>query len=284
MTKYIQAETLPEAISALQLHGNDAKLLAGGTAVILMLQKGLITPDYLVSLGGLDKLTYIHSDVDGLHIGAMTNLRDIELSPLVHEKAPLLAKACGEVGNIRVRNQATLGGNLAEADYSSDPPAALLALNASAITTKQKETRQIVMREFFLGFYTTALAHDEIIVEILIPPLSNNYRSVYHKYKSRSSEDRACVGVAAMANIEDNICLDLRLAIGAASETPQRLSSLENLAVGKRLDPKIISEIATGYAEGIECMEDMRGSAWYRTEMIRVLSKRVLEEIANGHR
>jgi carbon-monoxide dehydrogenase medium subunit len=284
MNKVIQSESLQGALAALEQYGDEAKILAGGTAVVLMLQKGLINPDYLISLGRLTELAYINNDEEGLHIGAMTSLSEISGSELVNEKASLISKACGVVGNIRVRNQATIGGNLAEADYSSDPPAALLALNARVRVANKKGTREIDLKDFILGFYTTAIEQDEIIVEVLIPTLASNHRSSYFKFKSRSSEDRACVGVAVIANFEKDICIDLRLAIGAASEIPQRLNALEALAIGKKINPKIIADISEGYAEEVDTLDDMRGSAWYRKEMIRVHAKRVLEEITNGNR
>lgn len=283
--EFIQPDTLSGALAALAEHGDEAKVLAGGTAVVLMLQQRLIAPAALVSLGRVPGLAYIRQQDDGLHIGPLTPLRDIERSPLVREQLPLLAAACGEVGNVRVRNQATLGGNLAEADYASDPPAAMLALAAQVIVTNAGGSRTVPLDEFYLGFYTTVLEPDELITDISVPTVPPGSRMTYLKYKSRSSEDRPCAGVAALAAFDGDRCNELRVAVGAACEVPQRLPEFESLATGQVLTGALIAEIAAGYAANIETLEDMRGSAWYRTQMIRVHVRRALEEVAdNGNR
>lgn len=278
-TQVLQPESVQEAQEALSQYGWDAKVLAGGTAVVIMLQQRLIAPQVLISLDKVPALAYERIDNEGLHLGAMNKLRDVAWSNKVRELYPGLAAACGEVGNVRVRNQATLGGNLAEADYASDPPAMLLALNATVTAIGSGGLRSIPIREFFQGFYTTALKEDELLIDILIPPLPANSRMIYMKYKSRSSEDRPCLGVAAVAAFEEETCLDLRVAIGAACEVPQRIESYEKLATGKPLNDALISEIADGYAETIHTLEDLRGSAWYRTEMIRVFISRALKQL-----
>jgi carbon-monoxide dehydrogenase medium subunit len=278
----LQPESLQEAQEALSQYGWDAKVLAGGTAVVIMLQQKLIAPQVLISLEKVPDLAYERSDSQGLHLGTMNRLRDVSWSGTVRKEYPGLAAACGEVGNVRVRNQATLGGNLAEADYASDPPAMLLALDAVFSTAGPGGSRSIPIRDFFQGFYTTALQEDELLIDILIPRLPANSRMLYMKYKSRSSEDRPCLGVAAVGTFQGEACLDLRVAIGAACEVPQRVESYEKLAVGKPLDQALISEIANGYAETIHTLEDLRGSAWYRTEMIRVFVSRALKQLVES--
>ncbi|MEJ2554960.1 MAG: FAD binding domain-containing protein [Anaerolineae bacterium] len=188
------------------------------------------------------------------------------------------------MGNVRIRNQATLGGNLAEADYASDPPALLLALDDSVMATGPRVSRTIPLSDFFLGFYTTALQWDELITDILVPVLPPSTRMNYVKFKSRSSEDRPCLGVAVVAEFEGEICTDLRVAVGAACEVPRRLPEVEALARSQRLTDEVIAEVAEGYAANIETLEDLRGSAWYRTQMIRVHVRRALEEVRDGRR
>lgn len=282
--KFLQPETIPEAVSLLAEYGDEARIIAGGTAVVLMLQQKLIAPGVLVSVSRLPDLNYVQFEPDGLHIGALTLLREVEQSPLVQARYPALAHACGEVGNVRVRNQATLGGNLAEADYASDPPSMLLALDAAVTITGPSGVRTAPLAKFFLGFYTTILEPEEIITEIVVPPLADAARTTYLSYKSRSSEDRPCVTVAAVAEFEGDICRDLRIAVGAASEIPQRFNDIEATALDQSLTDGLIQEIAAGYADNIEPLEDLRGSAWYRTEMVRVHVRRALEEVRHGHR
>ena len=202
----------------------------------------------------------------------------------VRQHLPALAEACAVVGNVRIRNQATLGGNLAEADYASDPPAVLAVLDASVSVTGPQGSREIPVRDLLLAFYTTALEPDELITDITVPLPSSTARMTYLKYKSRSSEDRPCVGVAALAAFDGESCTDLRIAVGAACETPQRLPEVEGSARGGPLSDTVIGEVAAAYADAIDTLEDLRGSAWYRKEMIRVHVRRALEEVRDGHR
>ncbi len=282
--EWLQPDSFSDALDALAQHGDEAKVLAGGTAVVLMLQQKLIAPTVLVSIGRVPDLDHIRTEPDGLHIGPLTILRDMERSSVIQRRFPLLAQACGEVGNVRVRNQATLGGNLAEADYASDPPTALLALGAQVTATSVRGARTIPLEDFLVGFYTTDLEPDELITDIFIPASTPGSRMTYLKYKSRSSEDRPCTGVAAIAAFGAKTCTDLRVAVGAACEVPQRLPAVESLALGQALTDELIGEIAAGYADSIETLEDIRGSARYRTQMIRVHVYRALEELRNGHR
>jgi carbon-monoxide dehydrogenase medium subunit len=280
--QFLQPQTLAEALALLGRNPDGNKIIAGGTAVVLMLQHKLIAPETLISLSRIPSLNSIRLADDGLHIGSLALLREVAASGIVQGHFPALAYACEVVGNVRIRNQATLGGNLAEADYASDPPAVLLALDASVVATSAACSRTIPLSEFFYGFYTTALEPDEIMTEVIVPALPANCRVLYLKYKSRSSEDRPCTGVAAIAAFDGLICTDLRVAVGAACETPRRLPEIEALGIGQTLTDELIEEIAEGYAAGIETLDDLRGSAWYRTQMIRVHIRRVLKEISAG--
>lgn len=282
--QFLQPETLAEALTLLGRNPDSSKIIAGGTAVVLMLQHGLIAPETLISLSRVRGLNTIHLAADGLHLGALVLLAEVAASPLVRTHYPALARASEEVGNIRIRNQATLGGNLAEADYASDPPAMLLALNTSVVAANAVRSRTIPLSEFFLSFYTTVLEPDEIITEVIIPPPPAGQRMSYLKYKSRSSEDRPCLGIAVVVNFKNDICTDLRVAVGAACETPHRLPEIEALGAGQRLTDELIPEIAEGYAQGIETLDDLRGSAWYRTQMIQVYVRRALHEVRDGRR
>lgn len=280
----LQPDSLSGALEPLAEHGDEAKVLAGGTAVVLMLQQKLIAPTVLVSVGRVPDLAYIRSEPDGVHVGPLTTLRELERSSVIQTRFPLLAQASGAVGNVRIRNQATLGGNLAEADYASDPPTALLALGAQVTATSVRGARSIPLQDFLISFYTTDLEPDELITDIFIPACTPGSRMSYLKYKSRSSEDRPCVGVAAIAEFDAETCADLRVAVGAACEVPQRLPAVERLARGQALTDELIGEIAAGYADNIQTLEDIRGSAWYRTQMIRIHVCRALEELRNGRR
>lgn len=279
---YLEPATITEAAALLAKYGSLAKVLAGGTAVILLMRQKLIQPAALISLDRVGGMRDITIDAQGtLHIGAMTSLKQVAADGQIRQGWPLLAEACAVVGNVRLRNQATLGGNMAEADYASDPPAALIALDASVRVLGTRGERQIDLGGFFLGFYTTALAEDEVLTEILVPPLPSKMSSLYIKYKSRSAIDRPCVGVAAMLAVEDGVCTLARIAVGAACEVPQRFQDLERELIGQRLTPAVAASFAESYATALESpLDDLRGSSSYRREMTRVHIKRALYSLA----
>ncbi len=278
--KFLEPSDISEAISLLDQHADDAKIIAGGTSVVLMLQQKLISPTVLISLGRIADYDFIRHEEDGLHIGALTKLRAIERSDIVKKFCPALARTFSVIGNVRVRNQATIGGNLSAADYAADPPAMLTALDARVRVQGPEEKREIPLNEFFLGFYTTALAPNEILTEVIIPALPSSARATYHKYTSISAEGRPCVAVGAVADFDpDKKCLDLKIAVGAAVETPQRVTEAEAMAHGSTLTDELVAAIAEEYLLKLDPLTDVRGSAWYRKEMIRVFMKRALEEV-----
>lgn len=284
-TKFLEPTDFSEAISLLDQYADDAKIIAGGTSVVLMLQQKLIAPAVLISLGRVPDHDYIHLDEDGLHIGALTKIRDVENSELIRTFSAALAHTFHVVANVRVRNQATIGGNLAAADYAADPPAMLTALDARVQVQGPAGTREIPLSDFFLGFYTTALEPNEILSEVIIPFLPDSARASYHKYTSISAEGRPCVAVGAVAGFDtQGTCNNLRVAVGAATETPQRVSEAEAIAHGQTLTDEVIASIADEYARTLDPLTDVRGSAWYRKEMIRVFVKRALQEVRDGNR
>lgn len=273
--------TLDAAIELLQRYGEDARVVAGSTAVTIMVRQRLIAPAALVAIAGIDGLGGIRR-VDGhLEIGALTTHREVELSTLVRETIPVLAETFGVVANVRVRNVATVGGVLAEADYASDPPAVLLALDAEVVARGPSGERTIPIAAFFRAFYETALAPDEILTAVRVPIPPAGTGASYQKFVTRSSEDRPCVGaIAAVRVAGDGSIDDLRVAVAAAAETPQRFTDIEATARGAVLEDRLVRRIADEYAGRIDALDDLRGSAWYRTQMIRVWVRRAIEAAA----
>lgn len=274
-------ETLDAAIELLQRYGEDARIVAGSTAVTIMVRQRLIAPAALVSITGIESLRGIRR-VDGyLEIGALTTHRDVELSTLVREMIPVLAETFGLVANVRVRNVATVGGVLAEADYASDPPAVFLALDAEIVARGPGGERTIPIASFFRAFYETALAPDEVLTAVRVPVPVAGTGASYQKFVTRSSEDRPCVGVIAAVRLAgDGSIDDLRVAVAAAAETPQRFTDVEDTARGAALDDALARRVADEYAGRIDALDDLRGSAWYRTQMIRVWVRRAIEQAA----
>jgi carbon-monoxide dehydrogenase medium subunit len=274
-------ESLDTAVALLDELGDEAKVVAGGTALTIMLRQRLIAPEALISINRLPGLRGIEERDGEIALGALVTHREVENSPLVRERIPMLAEVFGVVANVRVRNAATVGGVLAESDYASDPPAAFVALDALVDVYGPSGPRVIPASEFFVAFYETAIEPNEIVTGVRVPISPVGTAAVYEKFQTRSSEDRPCVGVAAVVRLDGGGRLeDLRVAVGAAAETPQRFPDLEAGARGQAIDPEVLATIANGYADRIEALDDMRGSAWYRTEMVRVWVRRAIEHAA----
>ncbi len=274
---FLRPQSVDEAVAVLAGYDGEAKILAGSTALSIMLRQQLVAPAALVSLDRIDALRGIRDGDGELILGSLTTHREVERSELVRERLPVLADTFGKVANVRVRNAATVGGVVAEADYASDPPAVLLALDAVVDIQGSGGARSQPLSEFITGFYETTLEPDEIVTAVRVPLLPAGTSAVYEKFVTRSSEDRPCVGVAAIVALDaDGSCRDLRVAVGAACEVPQRVADAEALARGKGIDEALAREIAERYAAEIETLDDMRGSSWYRTEMIKVWVRRTI--------
>ena len=281
-TEIYEPTTLDGALRVLAELGSEAKVVAGATAVTIMLRSRLITPRALVSLARIPGLREIREEDRAIELGALVTHREVETSAVVRRAIPVLAETFGTVANVRVRNAATVGGVVAEADYASDPPTAFLALDAEIEARGPHGTRRIPASDFFRGFYTTALEPDEIVTAVRVPVPHSATRGVYEKFVTRSSEDRPCVGVMALVRMDRGRCAELRVAIGAATETPRRYADLEARGVGTPLGDDVVRAIADGYAERTDALDDMRGSAWYRKSVIAVWVRRAIERARNA--
>lgn len=278
----LQPTTIQEATQVLAENEMDASVIAGGTALVLMMHQKLIEPGMLVSLDRIPGLRGVTKEDEVVLLGCNTSLRDLAENELLQSRYPSFAYACEQVANIRIRNAATIGGNLAEADYASDPPAVLVALDASAIVEGPNGQREVPVSELITGFYTTSLEPSEVITGIQLPARAANSRDVYFKYLSRSSEDRPCVGIAVRADFapdSPNTLSELRIVIGAASAVPQRFAEIEGAAIGREITDALIDGLADGYAEAIEPISDQRGSSWYRKRMVRTFVARAMRSV-----
>ena len=276
----LQPRSLPEAVALLQKHGDDARAIGGGTAlVILMKQRALYYP-YLVDLQTIPGLIQIAKEHDAIRIGALATHRMIELSPLIRRSFPVVAQAFGHIGNVRVRQTASIGGNLAHADYRLDPPPALLVLGAEVLAFGPNGARTIPLKNFFRGMYETVLEPGEILTEVKIPAMPANGKAVYLRYGMLSANDWPCVGVAAYMQKEKDRCKELRVALGGVAATPLLVSGLE-FANDQTLDGDVIAKILAAVEEQISPSSDLRGSEWYKRRMARLFTKKAIEEL-NG--
>jgi aerobic carbon-monoxide dehydrogenase medium subunit len=255
--EWMAPDSLEEALALRAERGDELTVLAGGTFLGILMNQGLLAPGALLSLGRVDELKRIDV-VDGeLRLGAMVSHRRVEREVTGW---PVLARAFGLVASPRVRNQATVGGVLADADYASDPPAMLAALDARAILRSPRGDRAVAIGELILGYYDTCIEADELLVEVRVP--AEPERATYRKFRSRSAEDRPCAAVAAVNGDR------LRVVVGAVAETPQEFPCEGGP-----------DEIAAAYAERIEPLSDSRGSARYRRRVIAAEVKRAVEDV-----
>lgn len=281
---YHAPTSLQETFDLLHTYGEDAHLMAGGTALVLLLQQGLLQPGHVV---GLQKVTDLQGirrlDDGGLQIRAMAAHRQAEKSADVQAYCPALAENFSHVATIRIRNQGTLGGNLAHADPAQDPPPMLIALNGQAVIASREGERRVPLDEFFVDYFETALQMGEVLVSIDLPPLPSGTRVTYKKFLPRTQDDYATVSVAAALRVgADNTCEDVRVALGAAATTPIHARNVENALRGQRLDAQKIKDAAALVRDEVDPLDDLRGSASYKREMARVWTQRALQELLDS--
>ncbi len=270
--RYIAVTGVDETISALTEHGDEAKIIAGGQSLLPLMRLRLATPTVLLDLAGLGLRTIRTESVDTgteLVIDAMTSYRNVAASPIVADHAPLLARAASLVGDPQVRNRGTLGGGVAHADPASDVSCALLVLDARAVVVGPHGRREIAFDDLFIGFWTSTIAPDEVLIEIRIPSARGTGWS-YQKFTIRS-QDWALVGAAACGG---------RVALASMATQVIRARSTEAaLAAGAS-----VADAAAVADEGSDPPADLRGTATYRRHLARVLVGDALREAASGDR
>jgi carbon-monoxide dehydrogenase medium subunit len=268
--------TLSEAFALLDEHGDDARLIAGGTAVVLLMKQSLLQPDHLVSLDRIDALRGIRLDDGELRIGALVRFREVETSELVREHASLLAEVYGRVATVRIRNAATVGGGLAHADPAQDPPAALIALDARVRLESAEGARELPVDELFYDYYETAIEPGELLTDVIVPIPDSAASSVYLKFLPRTQDDYATVAVAVSGTAEDGHCRSVRVALIAAGPTPVRATEVERALLGQPLTVDSIRTAADAVADQVDPLDDFRGSAEYKRDMAVVFTRRAL--------
>lgn len=282
---FFQPASLEEASRLILEEGPGGYFLAGGTdLVIAMKEKGLV-PRYVVDLKKISTLSGIRETANGeLSIGALTTMRAVETSPVIRTRYPFLAQSAAEVGSIQIRNRATVGGNMANATPSADVAPALLVLDAQVRLSRPAGERRLDLESFFRGPGQTVLESGEILTEIIVPPTDRRLVGEYIKFSPRDMMDLAYIGVAVTLTLSEpgHKCDAVRIALGAVSPTPMRARSAEDVLVGQALTEE--SAKRAGEAAAAECrpISDVRASAEYRREMVRVNTTRALMNAAVG--
>jgi aerobic carbon-monoxide dehydrogenase medium subunit len=297
---YFRPKTFEEALTLLAKYGEKAKLIAGGTDVIVMIKQKAIAPDVLISLQGipgLDQMKYNGS----LSIGPMVTHRAIEKSEVIRKNFSALADAVDYLGSVQIRNVATIGGNVCTAAPSADTATPLLVLGTQVKIKNLKEERTLPVEEFFKGPGESTLKKGEMVKELLIPKPVPNTGSAYYKLQRRLALDLPILGVSVLLSLDKSkvtcsdllctaspistilhkmeedeiICKDVRIALGVAAPTPMRALKAEALLRGKKLSDELLEEVANTASQEAQPRDSLRGEAWYRKDMVRVLVKRM---------
>jgi len=277
-----QPESLAEALDLLAAHADDdTHVIAGGTSMVLLMTMGLVQPEHVVALRKIPELHGIASEADGgLRIGALATHRQLELAPEVRAYAPALSDTFGQVATVRIRNQATLGGNLVHADPAQDPPPMLIALDASVTLRSRAGERTLSVEELFVDYLTTRLQPGELLTAVHLPPLAPGTRATYLKLLPRTQDDYATVSVAATLRLDgDGRCEHIRVALGGVAGVPLRARVVEDALAGEQLTDARIAEAAALVDGIVDPADDARGSATYKRRMARVWTERALRSL-----
>ena len=277
---YLEPASLDEALTLLAQHGEEAKLVAGGTGLVNLMKQRVVRPSFVIGLRALKPLAGIAAN-GGLKIGALATIGAIEASAAVRRAAPLLAEACGHVATVRIRSMATLGGAMAHADPNLDTPPALIALDAQILARSKRGERTIPIDRLFTGYYQTVLAPDEIVTDIVVPQQPAGSGTAVLKFLPATQDDYATVSVAARIVLDGGGAIaEARVALGAAAMVPVRATAVEAALTGKAAVEKNFREAAPLVLDAIDPIADFRGSADYKRKMAIVHVRRALAEAA----
>jgi len=274
--EYLRPKTLPEAIGLLQQYGDDAKILSGGQSLIPMMKLRLARPGYLVDINRITGLSHIKEEGGYLRIGGLTREAELEASPLVRAKYPIIIDTAHVIADPQVRNLATVGGNLAHGDPANDHPATMVALGAQVVATGAKGERVIPIEDFFLTLFSTALQHEEILTEIRIPIPPPRSGGAYLKLE-RKVGDFATAAVAVQLTLDDKgACQNVGIGLTNVGPTPVKARKAEDFLRGKKLDEANIAQAAQLAADESDPSADLRGPVEYKKGLVKELAKRAL--------
>jgi len=274
--EYLRPATIPEAISYLQQYGEDAKILSGGQSLIPMMKLRLARPAYLIDINRIAGLSYVKEEDGHLKIGGLTREAELEQSPVVRAKFPILLDTAHVIADPQVRNLATVAGNLAHGDPANDHPATMMSLGAKIVATGPKGERVIPVEEFFVSLFTTALQPDEIVTEIRIPLPPARSGGAYFKLE-RKVGDFATAAVAAQVTLDGGgACQQAGIGLTNVGPTPIKARKAEAFLLGKKPDDATIKQAAQLASDEAQPSSDLRGPAEYKKGLVKELAARAL--------
>ena len=273
---YLEPTTVAEACAMLKQYGSEAKVYAGGAQLSILMKQGLIQPKALVNIKRIPELQGISLDAEhGLTIGALVTHRDLEVSSLVKKTFPVLSAAEKEVANIRVRNVATVGGNLASGEPLTDLSQIFISLDGTVRVSGSDGSRTLAVEELFVDYYQTSLAEDEILTHVVLPSLPARSGIEYIRFSSSSVVDKPCAGVSVRLTLDHkDTCRIVRIVLGCVGPTPVRAAKAEALLVGTQISRELLEEAGATAAQECSPTSDLRGSEQYKRAIVRTLVKR----------
>jgi len=277
---YLEPKTIEEAVSMLCQYDGKARVIAGGTDLMVQIKNKAIKPKYVIDITAIPDFDNInYDDKRGLKIGALTTIRDIETSAEIQRRYPIIHQATSQLGSVAIRNVATIGGNLCNAAPSAETAPALIGLSASVRIIGPDGEKVLPVEKFFTGPGTTVLKKGELLAEIQVPTPSPNTKSAYLKHSIRKV-DLAIVSVAVVITLapQSGECRDIRIVLGAVAPTPMRALKAEEILRGKKFDESLINESARIASAEARPITDVRASAEYRAEMVAVLTRRTINK------
>ncbi len=275
--KALLPKTLEEALEMKAEFGDRACIYAGGTDVLIRMKRGLLNPEYVIYIGGIEELFVLEfDDHEGLRIGACATLSDISEMKEVRVFYPALFTAVTQMATTQVRNKATLVGNICNAAPSADTAPPLIAYGAQVTVVSKDGERIVPLEEFFLGPGRTALLPDEIVKDVVVPVQEEGSFATYVKFSHRSNVDIAVVGVSSKVVRDGNLCKDVRVVLGAVAPTPMRAKRAEDHVRGKEGSPSLFKEAGRIASEEARPITDIRGTKEYRRYLVGVLTERSL--------
>ena len=274
---YLEPTTVAEACALLKRHGGEAKVFAGGSHLTILMKQGLYQPKALVNIKRIPELKGIRFDAtEGLTIGAAATHREIETSALVKDRFPVLCEAEREVANVRVRHMGTVGGNLASGEPLTDLSQIFIALDGKLRIAGPAGARVLPVEELFVDFYTTSLAEDEIITQVILPPLPPRSGIEYIRFSSSSVVDKPSAGVAVRLTLDKEAVQIARIVLGCVGPTPVRARRAEVILAGGKVTAELAGEAGKLASQECSPTGDLRGSEQYKRAIVGTLVKRAV--------
>jgi len=271
--EYYRAKDVDDALEFLSSH-EDSKIIAGGQSLVPLMKLRITSPSYLVDIWRIKELRYVNMDENGgVKIGALTTHSEIEESPVIKERCPLLSLTAENIADVQIRNRGTIGGSICHADPAADYYPTLLVLDAKVVLRSKKGRRVVPIDQFVVAPFTTTIEECEILEEIIVPPYAG--KADFVKFARREG-DLAVVNAAALVNVKDGNVQEIRVAVGGAGPRAIRLKDLEEKLTGKPLDENMVEREVERAVEVLDPPSDVHGSSEYRREMAKVIIRRLL--------